>query len=854
MVVVIDEYVEGKRRPRSTTETSVIDLLGKAGVRFIDPGQAEKLRALASGKDLIEGRIPSIVTSLEADYILAGVVEANRLESTLMKGVVAFEAAASLKVIATDSSEITDTLELASGGQAFTEAPALQELGKKLGASIARTLAERSATAATVDLVVATPTGASQTTLAEIERGLLLVPGVKSARVVHQGAEVLKLELSLESAMSSDLAKELDRTRPSGLVVKGFSNRAIRAELRPFPSVRLLLGRLEHSGKHRDLASAAGRGLSSAIASCGCVDLGDGRDYDLKTTRSLASALKATGAPGARTLYLQGSFEVTGSSALLSAEVARASDRLTVATAQKSCPIAGVGSCIGDMGSALAEKVAAFLASHGPAPLPRAASTIHIQTEIGDLFPALHARYAKIELGAGSVQIENRGPSALSNVRLAIAVDAFTASTVDLPIADLAPRATAHSRVVVALDRKKLAGLAEATTAALSMTVSYADGDFRLTETFRQPILIHPRTAIRWSPEESVASFIDPTHPEIIAARDRIEGAVPRELADDPIAFPSAAFRAMRSLEYTADPIHPYRASELDHVQFPLDTLARKRGDCDDLALVYASLLEAAGVRTALVFTKGHVIVAFETMIPIHGAHAIVPPGLEHIPRDGVVWIPVETTKVGGSLAAAWKAASEELTRATPAIVEVEESWKSHPGTNLASGGAPLADVTAADVRREVERVRPIVDVPRAIAGDGAVDHDRRGVLLAKAQDVSAARAEFEASLSKDRKHVPAIVHLANLDLMAGRFKEALSAYERALMADPKNREACLNAVIAARMANDNGALAKHLDRCERHPGFGDIKDYLGRPGTNRVGLSNRGYAHLPLWPETDAP
>lgn len=62
---------------------------------------------------------------------------------------------------------------------------------------------------------------------------------------------------------------------------------------------------------------------------------------------------------------------------------------------------------------------------------------------------------------------------------------------------------------------------------------------------------------------------------------------------------------------YVSDPNDPL-GSGIDYIQTPSETLSLKGGDCDDLAVLYASALESVGVDTALVHIPGHVFVGFK--------------------------------------------------------------------------------------------------------------------------------------------------------------------------------------------------------------------------------------------------
>lgn len=62
---------------------------------------------------------------------------------------------------------------------------------------------------------------------------------------------------------------------------------------------------------------------------------------------------------------------------------------------------------------------------------------------------------------------------------------------------------------------------------------------------------------------------------------------------------------------YVSDPNDPL-GTGIDYIQTPSETLSLKGGDCDDLAVLYASALESVGVGTALIHIPGHVFVAFK--------------------------------------------------------------------------------------------------------------------------------------------------------------------------------------------------------------------------------------------------
>jgi hypothetical protein len=102
-----------------------------------------------------------------------------------------------------------------------------------------------------------------------------------------------------------------------------------------------------------------------------------------------------------------------------------------------------------------------------------------------------------------------------------------------------------------------------------------------------------------------------------------------RDLTPGQYSFDPRLFRALRiidalgarGIEYVEDPASPIsvvlgQESAVDTVRFPRTTLLYQSGDCDDTTALLTSLLEAAGIRTAILTSPGHVFAAFESGEP----------------------------------------------------------------------------------------------------------------------------------------------------------------------------------------------------------------------------------------------
>lgn len=123
----------------------------------------------------------------------------------------------------------------------------------------------------------------------------------------------------------------------------------------------------------------------------------------------------------------------------------------------------------------------------------------------------------------------------------------------------------------------------------------------------------------------------------------------------------------IKEMNYVADP----RAS-VEHVQFPNETIKLKGGDCDDLSVCFASLLESIGIQTAFVDYKNpdgisHVNLLINTNLSPLQMNLITNNDSKIVIRrntDGKdeIWIPVETTCLK-DFDTAWNIAAEKFNK-----------------------------------------------------------------------------------------------------------------------------------------------------------------------------------------------
>ncbi|HEX2984873.1 MAG TPA: transglutaminase domain-containing protein, partial [Ignavibacteriales bacterium] len=121
--------------------------------------------------------------------------------------------------------------------------------------------------------------------------------------------------------------------------------------------------------------------------------------------------------------------------------------------------------------------------------------------------------------------------------------------------------------------------------------------------------------------------------------------------------------KTIAKMSYERDP-----RIQADRVQYPSETVNMKGGDCEDLSVLYSSLLESVGIQTAFVDYNNypeinHINIIFNTELSPEEARLITNNDKKYIIHKGnsgkdEVWIPVEPTSFS-DFETAWNRAAE---------------------------------------------------------------------------------------------------------------------------------------------------------------------------------------------------
>jgi len=291
-------------------------------------------------------------------------------------------------------------------------------------------------------------------------------------------------------------------------------------------------------------------------------------------------------------------------------------------------------------------------------------------------------------------------------------------------------------------------------------------------------------------------------------------------------------FNALKAygMKYRPDAVTPYPTLadtshgalyRLDTIKYPGELLLKddRAGDCDDLSVLYATMLQYAGLPTAFVTGPGHghIFIMFDTNIPAtHSRSLPVSPNL-FVKRYGTLWIPIETTMIPTStFSEAW----------THAANTIDSTWQRY---EMASNQNQYPPVKA-DVLKLVRTLPSIPDFKPALQKDlvalsdmkaqwlqkveNTLEREMRalspleaakarniyGVLLGQNDEYGRAKEQLQKILAKDSAFAPAWNNLGNVEFITGNFPEAEMHYKTALRHDAYGRGPHLNLAILYQM------------------------------------------------------
>jgi hypothetical protein len=436
---------------------------------------------------------------------------------------------------------------------------------------------------------------------------------------------------------------------------------------------------------------------------------------------------------------------------------------------------------------------------------------LKIEPDIKPIFPVFFNHYKDNPLGTVTLRNASMGP--IENVRVSLSTE-YISDQQWSPVVPVIQRGTEIAVDLNALFTTRILTVLALKDVAGKLTVDYKYFGTEMSATLPVTLKVQARNAMTWEKTEHAASFVTRTDGRVTSFAGPFAGD-----AGDPKKVPSvvspnfrkavALLEAMRlyGIGYVTDPSTPYvtfskQEQAVDQLRFPVETLASKSGDCDDLSILYTSLLESVTVSTAFITVPGHIFTAFDLGIGEQNARNMFNNPSDLIYREDGTWLPVEVTLLKDGFLKAWKKGAEEwaegTSKGTAEFVPIEPVQKnSFPAAD--TGDVMTGAITPPEqvnVYRALstrliefqndqtkEREAGLLAAINKAPNDARLIN-RLGVLYAWFGMLDKARPQFQKVL--DNKSIvdkPAYVYvnLGNLDYLEGKYQAAFDNYSRAL-------------------------------------------------------------------------
>ncbi|MDD5929828.1 MAG: hypothetical protein PUC37_08495 [Spirochaetales bacterium] len=329
--------------------------------------------------------------------------------------------------------------------------------------------------------------------------------------------------------------------------------------------------------------------------------------------------------------------------------------------------------------------------------------------ELAPVFPALYSWYENNSFG--KVQITNNEEYAITDVSISFFQPQYMAHEKEcVKIKKIDKGETIEADLLAFFDEQMLE-LTERTDTNSLVIVNYSCLGRKRTQSFMLDVPVYGRNNMSWDDDRRAAVFVSSKDPAAMQFAKYVASLVrENQRTEVPmnIQYALGIFEALNQfgINYVVDPSSAFEdnvgTSSIDFLQFPYQTLMYKGGDCDDLSILFCSLFEAVGIRTAFITVPGHIFMAFDSGLNEQEADEKLKYLYNYIVIDDEVWVPLEITMTDEGFYKAYRYGSREWTRAysqgTAAIYKMEDSWKIYPPISVPGAAAKFSMPEETDI------------------------------------------------------------------------------------------------------------------------------------------------------------
>jgi tetratricopeptide (TPR) repeat protein len=417
------------------------------------------------------------------------------------------------------------------------------------------------------------------------------------------------------------------------------------------------------------------------------------------------------------------------------------------------------------------------------------------ETQIQPLFAALQTYYTKNPIGG--ITISNTETFPIYDIELTFFQNGLMDNPTKLAtIAELAPEEEKPVDIFATFnsDIFELEGLSPQTG---ELKAIYVSKGRTVEQKVSVEYVMNDKTSLTWTDDRKIAGYITKSDSTIDNYTKQILQYTKNDLNPGLSQRLQNAMQLYSALSeqgilYKVDPITAFGSAQgdaevIDKISLPRDTLKYVTGDCDDLTVLFCSLLEIAGIPTGFITTPGHIYSAFNTGLPVNEYQSIHPDEKMSMNIKGEIWVPIEITMLGSDdFMAAWRRGAEEWNNYEQDATK-RNFYETLPAQNIYTPvGLTAKDmgIQYANEKNIVERfnddkdklVTTILDTynEKAKTTGRKGDYNSLGIMSAQFARYEQAEIAFKESIAIDRNSISPQVNLGNVYLLLERYIDAI--------------------------------------------------------------------------------